>query len=149
MSKRCVEIVAIKDRNHPHYLPIPATEGKRKVPDGRRSALLCCLFLYPYVQGMQNCGREPLYHLQLPPVKEAFPSKQFTWFSDVSVTRLLQITYYQEATTQALVCSIGITWQEKKHSAKMLWEKKLVFFPLQTFLWSWPATLLFPITLGM
>lgn len=76
--------------------------------------------LYHYVQGMQNCGREPLYHLQLPPLKEAFPSKQFTWFSDLSVTRLLQITYYQEAKTQALTFSIGISWQEKTHTVRML-----------------------------
>lgn len=99
---------------------IPAAEGRRRVPNGRRSALLCCLFLYHYVQGMQNGGREPLYHLQLPPVKETFPSKQFRWFSDLSVTRLLQITYYQEARTQALVFSIGTNWQEKNHTARML-----------------------------
>lgn len=80
--------------------------------------LLSCLFLYHYVRGMQNCDREPLYHLLLPPVKAAFPSKQFTWFSDLSVTRLLQITYYQEARTQALVFSIGISWQGKKTYCK-------------------------------
>lgn len=73
---------------------------------------------------MQNCDREPLYHLLLPPVKAAFPSKQFTWFSDLSVTRLLQITYYQEARTQALVFSIGISWQGKKTYCKDAVRKK-------------------------
>lgn len=97
----------------------PCHRGQLKGARWEKTVLLSCLFLYHYVRGMQNCGREPLYHLLLLPVKAAFPSKQFTWFSDLSVTRLLQITYYQEARTQALVFSIGISWQEKsKHTHK-------------------------------
>lgn len=97
---------------------------------------------------MQNCDREPLYHLLLPPVKAAFPSKQFTWFSDLSVTRLLQITYYQEARTQALVFSIGISWQGKKTYCKdavRKKKKKKEAFSLQNSLCLWPASLLFSI----
>lgn len=152
-SKSYVEVVATKDGNHPHYLPRPDIHPcRRGQAEGARwqkisiALLSLSISLCPgNVKLWQGASLPPT----APSCERDFPIQAIYMVFWPLCDQALANYLLSGGQNPGFSVQYWNQLAGKKPYCKDVVRKKINVFPLQTFLWSWPATLLFSIILGM